>query len=239
MSTIIARLENDHWVATEAKVESLALERYNNAASVLRIDGTYLRVLVVATQAKIGRNKRGRPNAEAQTAVLNEVHERFYAAVLRGVTTHDIEIDDDQTPTERTRRSLERNRRSAFARSAKSTLALYVEGGGDLRGLDASTVTKTSLRAAIAPPEPTNKVERQIKRASESLFRAYKRRAKSDPDGTAESIESTIASLREILESLDGDSDHGTTTVPSRPRPAERNNHQRTRVGTPMLNRSA
>jgi hypothetical protein len=158
MTTILTKLEHGHYVMTEAQVESLALERYNNAAVVLRADSTYLKGLVVAAQAKLGNGRKTRVkiNAEAQHTVLNEVHERFYAAVLRGVTTHDVASDDALDSKEKQRRSLERNRRSAFARSAKSTLSAYITAGGDLRTLDVEAVTKAALRKAIARPnQPT------------------------------------------------------------------------------------
>lgn len=236
MTDLIEKLEKAHFVATDAQVESLALERYSNAAHAVRADGTYLRVLVVATQSQVGTRRRGRLDAAAQTNVLEAVHEKFYAAVLRGVTTPEVAPDDALAQSDRTLRSLERNRRSAFARSAKSTLSAYVRAGGDLRALVASQVTKAALRAAIAPPEPPDKVTRQIARSEGALLRALKRQAKVDPVAAERDIERCIEELQNVLDSLDtgGDAAAATTVVGVTARTP-----QRTRVGVPMLNRGA
>lgn len=239
MTTIIAKLTKGHWVATEHDVELLAHERYANAVIVASSDSTYLKVALVAAQAKLGRPRRaGKPNAEAQLTVLNAIHEMFYPAVLRGVTTPDIAIEADLDSKEQRRRSLERNSRSAFARSAMSTLTAFVKGGGDLRGLNPETVTKANLRAAVAPPEPEDRVARQIQRARGALLRAITRRARDNPEEAAQEVESLMEELQKVLNSLDGKSDTepDETTVVARPRDT---GPARTRVGTPLLNRGA
>lgn len=239
MNTILAKLVKGHWVANEHEVETLAHERYVNAGNVTLADGTYLRVLVVETQSKLGR-PRGRgvkPNAKDQLAVLEAAHARFYPSVLKGITTPELALDDSIDTKERQKRALERNARSAFARSAKSTLAAYVEAGGDLRVLEVAAVTKDALRKAVAPKEPENKVERQIQRAQGALLRACARRARGDPDKARQFIEGAVMALEALLETIENgnteEDETATTTVP-RERPA-----QRTRVGVPMLNRGA
>lgn len=238
-TSILSKLENKTTIPTDSQVESLALERYNNASLISRIDTTYLSILVLASQAQLGKGRR-KLGAEDQAKVLETVHERFYAAVLRGVTTHDIEVEAGLEAKEATRRSLERNRRSAFARSAKSTLLAFVTGGGDLRGLDAWTVSKTALRKAVAPPEPTDRTERQIVRAKGSLFRAFARQARASPEEARQALETAIEELQQMLDQLpaEGEESHDETTVT----PARRSSdiaHARTRVGVPMLNRGA
>lgn len=240
MTTIIAKLSKGHWVATAHDVEVLAHERYANSVVVANSDRTYLCVLVVAAQAQLGR-PRGRPaaaNIDAQLAVLASVHEKFYPAVLRGITTPDIAIEPNLDPKEQRARSLERNSRSAFARSANSTLVAFVKGGGDLRGLDAETVTKTALRAAVAPPEPENRAARQVQRARGVLLRAITRRARDNPDEAATEVESLMDDLQKVLDALNGEPEDEhveTATIASRP-PPERS-FQRTRVGVPQLHR--
>jgi len=244
MNGIVAKLVKAHYVVhNEHEVETLAAERYTSNVVVAQADGTYLRVLLVGTQAKLGRPRgraAARVNAEAQLAVLVETHERFYAAVLRGVTTPDIAIEADIDSKEQRRRSLERNSRSAFARSAMSTLTAFVKGGGDLRTLDAETVTKAGLRAAVAPPEPEDKVARQIQRASGALLRAVTRRARDNPDEAAREIEGIMDELQKVLDSLNGGEqpEPGATTVVAGARPRD-TGPARTRVGTPLLNRGA
>lgn len=232
-------MKANSYVMTEAQVESLALERYNNASQILVIDDTYLKVLVVAAQAKLGKSLRGRVNKDAQLAVLTEVNERFYPAVLRGVTTHDIAIEPGLDAKEQTRRSLERNSRSAFARSAKSTLFTYVNGGGDIRALDSNVVTKHALRKAMAPPEPTDKTARQISRSKDALFRALKRQVAADVDTAAETIDTIISTLQAMLIDIGVEPEDHTETVARRSRVAPDRGPMRTRVGVPMLNRGA
>lgn len=238
MNSILSKLEHSTAIPTEAQVESLALERHNNSGAILRVDNTYLRILLLASQAQLGRRSRAAFDAEAQATVLNTVHDRYYSAVLRGVTTHDIEIDETQDPKERTRRSLERNRRSAFARSAKSVLLSYVEGGGDMRKLDVTTVTKGMLRKAVTAPEPTNKVERQIARSKGALFRAIARQAKSDAYKAQQTLEAAIDELQLMLNELPDEDDAEPEPMVDRRAPPDRP-HARTRVGVPLLNRGA
>src|SRR5580658_6408341 len=180
MTGIIEKLESTTNVATEAQVESLASESYKAGLVVHRTDGVYLRVLVVACQAQLGPVRRGRaPNAEAQMTVLETVHEKYYAAVLRGVTTPDVASDGKLEAIERNRRTLERNRRSNFARTARSVLAAYANGGGDIRALDPRGVTKASLREATKPSEGSE--SEPVTRAQDAIIRAITRQAREDP----------------------------------------------------------
>lgn len=238
--SIITRLIAAHYAATVAQVESLAHERYTSNVAVLNADGTYLRIALVDAQSNLGR-PRGRgaaPNAEAQLTVLTKTHEKFYPAVLKGVTTDDIAVENGLDPKEQSRRALERNSRSAFARSAMSTLTAYVRAGGDLRTLDAETVTKASLRAATAPTEPTDKVARQVQRASGMLLRAVTRRAREHPDEAREEIGAVMDELQRVLDSLgNGDEEHEETTTTARP-PRDAGS-TRTRVGVPQFHRGA
>lgn len=243
-TNIVAKLVKAHYVVhNEAEVETLAAERYASNTVVAQADGTYLRVLLVGTQAKLGRPRGRAPkvNGEAQLTVLGEVHERFYAAVLRGVTTPEVAIEPDLDSKEQRRRALERNSRSAFARSAMSTLVAFIKGGGDLRSLDPETVTKAALRAAVAPPEPEDKVARQIQRASGALLRAIGRRARDNPEAARTEVETIMDELQKVLDSLDGEAEteHTATTTVVGVRPRD-TGPARTRVGTPtMLHRGA
>lgn len=236
MTTIIHKLETNPAGATDSQVEQLAHARYTAGVEVSRTDGIYLHVLVAACQAKLGPLRRGRgPSAASQLSVLEGVHDRFYAAVLRGITTADVTAEDGLEAPEAQRRTLERNRRSVFARTAKATLVAYVRAGQDVRALNAKTVSKAQLRASIAPPPPSDKTAARIQRGEGVLLRAIRRQSKDDPDAARETIGRLLGEFTKVLESLDGDEpEHGaTTTIVAR---AARG-HTRTRVGTPMLNR--
>jgi hypothetical protein len=123
----------------EQRVEALARERVTSATIVSNADVTYLSMLVDAMQSQLGKRSRGKVNSLQQAQVLAEVDKRFYAAVLRGVTTEDIAIEEGLDADEQRRRSLERNRRSAFARSAKSTVSAYIDGRGRCAGRSTPT----------------------------------------------------------------------------------------------------
>lgn len=239
--TILAKLEKNHWVANEHEVETLARDRYVNAHATAMADGSYLKITLVAAQANLGKSRKVRAAAaksadkEAQLQVLKSVHERFYPHVLKGITTDDIAIEDGIDTTESRRRSLERNARSAFARSAYSTLRAYAEAGGDLRALDAATVSKVGLRKALAPPEPTDRIARAIQRSQKALLRAIARQATRNPEAAVETVENAISALQRVLESLEVEAEEtGTTTVVGKDK-----GPQRTRVGVPLLNRGA
>lgn len=243
MTNIIEKLEAHPAGATEAQVEQLAHAMYTAGSQARRADSTYFRVLLIACQAKLGgprgRGRRPALDAQAQLTVLEATHERFYAAVLRGVTTEDVAHADGLDTAEKQRRMLERNRRSGFARSAVSTLRAFTEAGGDLRGLDAATASKSAVRAALKPEEPTDKVARQISRSEGALLRAIARQARASPDAAAGTVERLMGELQKVLDDLGTEPEQpehtATTTILGRAAP-----HTRTRAGQPaQLHRPA
>lgn len=239
MTTIQQTIAKAHYVATEAQVEQLASAQYTASAQAESHNLTYLRVVVVRCQSKVGTKRRGRALAvDAALAVVEEATEPLYAAVLRGITTQDIAVEPGLEPAESSRRALERNRRSTFARSAKTTLVNYVKGGGDIRSLDPETVTKASLRAAVSPPEPANRDERIVERAQGAILRAINRQARGDPSGAQATLEGIIAALQERLEALGGGEQYHAATTVTAPRPRD-TGPARTRVGVPQFHRGA
>lgn len=123
-----------------------------------QVRGAYLRVLVA--YSKDGWASAKRASTEQQLDAVNKAHSRLYAIVLDAVTTPDITPIDGLSKEDRTARTLERNRRSIFARSAKSTLVGYIKSGGRLGNLDPTTVTKEWLRKETTPPEPAHPADR-------------------------------------------------------------------------------
>lgn len=190
------------YAMTEQQVESLAGEYASASVETARVSGTYLRVLVLATQAILGKVKRGRIARDAQLEVLADVSGKYYAAVLRGVTTPDIEPAPTLSREEQTRRSLERNRRSTFARSAKSTLASWISAGGDLRGLNAEEVTRDPLLAQIREARGGDETTHKLERYRNAIVRLITREARGDPDTARSALESTIEALQVELDVL-------------------------------------
>jgi hypothetical protein len=185
---------------------------------------TYLRVLVYDVQSVLGRpggpgRPRGKPPApDAQLEALEHTSERFYAAVLRGVTVPEIAPDESTPIDEQRRRAFERNRRSAFARTAKSTLAAYARHGGDIRALDPETVTRDPLNASVRQMTGRSEAAYQIDRHRNAIIRLATRHARDDVEAARQELTGAIAALSEALAAIDG------VTTDERPdlTPAER-----------------
>lgn len=210
------------YALTEAQVETLAHDRMIAATGIEQADGTYLKALVTAVQAVLGAKRGKRPATADQLAALDGAAEPFYKAVLRGVTTEDIAVEGMALSVEELqRRQRERNRRATFARTAKSTLATWVNEGGDLRAIDVATVTKTELRASIqaARAEGTEPLGR-IERAQAAILRAVSREGPAD---ARTHLEAVIEALQAALDDLPEPEAHAESTV------------IRTRVGAPIV----
>lgn len=231
---IITKIEKDNYVATEHQIELLANAQYTATAGVARANGTYLRILIAGCQSELGAGRGRAPSAESQLAVLERTHERYYAAVLRGVTTADVEASDSLETVERGRRQLERNRRSGFARSAATTLRNYVRASGDIRKLDLSTVSKTSLQRIVSEASqdeaPTDKLSARLQRTERALLRAVKSQARGNPEVAAANLEAIIERLQLALDELLPDKPMAGSLAPT-----VEQRHTRTRVGTPMM----
>jgi hypothetical protein len=207
---------------SEQQVEALASEYAAAAVETSRVGMTYLRVLVAGCQAIIGNKKRGRHAADAQAQVLNDVSAKFYGAVLRGVTTPDIAHDDTLPKPEQTRRSLERNRRSTFARSSKSTLAAYISAGGDLRGLEVETVTRDPLLKMVRETRGQSDDAHRMERARNSIIRIASKLAKVDLGGARADLEHTIEALQFALDGLLPDGNRVEAQIAAREQPDKR-----------------
>ncbi len=170
---IIESIESANYVATDSQIEQLA----NQATLGVTATGTYLKALVATAQAELKAKRRG-----------EAVHSRYYAAVLRGVGPASVEME-------------ERVRRATFARTSATTLRRYLEGGGHLRTLSPHEVTKGMLRKAVAPPEPTDRIERAFKRAHDAVLRAFHRAAKRDLPTAREQLVLLLEELHAELDS--------------------------------------
>jgi hypothetical protein len=177
----IASIEKANYLATPDAVEQMAREQLQAAETQTRASATYFRVLLATTQEKLlGKpvlrvrlgSAGGDPDLVQQMRVFEEVNEALYAAVLRGVTTPDLEHQDSLSAQEKARRAKERNRRSTFARSAASTLRKYIRTGGDLRKVAVVSATKNGMTASLpasgAPAE--GQAQRRARRAAATLL---------------------------------------------------------------------
>lgn len=206
----------------EKQVEALAAEYGTASAETQRVGMTYLRVIVAACQAVLGKVKRGRVARDTQIQVLEDVTARYYAAVLRGITTPELAPDSALDQAEQTRRSRERNRRSTFARSSKSTLAAFVNTGGDIRALEVETVTRDPLLAAVRSARGVSVSTHRLERAQAAILRLVAAEAKNDPGGARADLEGTIEVLQNALDGMlpNGNGDRASITQVIAARPA-------------------
>jgi hypothetical protein len=228
MPKVEDKIERAHYVATEHDVELLAASHLACTDAARRADGHYLRILVAGLQAKFDGNKHRKKavkaDFEAHAALLTEIHQRYYPWVLKGVTTDDVADDPTLHDNERRLRALQRNARAGFARSTASTLLGFIRAGGDVRGLDVTTVTKTSLRTwtRAATSEGSNPRVDRIVADMKRLERDARNLMAEDPDEARVTIQDCMERLQRILDELgtegstngDGGAGH-TQTMPS------------------------
>lgn len=108
------------------------------------IGTTYIRALVRTAQDTLS------VSSKTWSEALSYAHTSMYPDVLVGVTTDDVKplLPLPQYRPENKRRSLERNSRSNFARTAASAVRKFINRGGDLEGLEVANLTKASVIAS-------------------------------------------------------------------------------------------
>jgi hypothetical protein len=154
------------WSAGE--IRTLARQTVDGRKAITTARGAYFRALVETAQAELGSGKAG---AEGQHAAVKAVHRRFYPIVQEATTTSDIEPSTKVAPAERKRRSLERNRRTNFARSAYGTIRRWLRAEGhDLMKLNAAPVTKSQLLSEAPPTRKHALTPRRIHARADKLI---------------------------------------------------------------------
>lgn len=215
MTSMTQRIAAMHYVADAKQVEALAHELYASQSNVRSADGTYLKILIVAVQGALDPKRR--KDARVQRKALEEINEPFYAAVLRGITSVDIAPDPTLEKNEQARRAIERNRRSTFARSSKSTLAAFIMGGGDVRTLDVMTASKGALRAAVDKGRGAAALlALTVERSSGAILRVVSTEAATNPEAARTRLEGVIEQLQAALDDMpDAGRQRKPTTKPA------------------------
>jgi hypothetical protein len=136
-------IETNQYVATAADVEKLAHTILEAEIASTGARGTFLKAVVGTTQAELGsqprmRNtKADRLNDETTAEHLKAfeaVSKRFTEAVNKAAQAMEPKPDVDMMRS-----------RTAFARSALSTVRGFIRAGNDIRALAAHKVTKAML----------------------------------------------------------------------------------------------
>ena len=218
--TLLDELTKAHFLATDSQITLLAGRYASGLAAQDSVKGCYLKVLVAAT-IKAAKPAKGKPSEIMEH--LDTVHSAYYKLVLEGVTTEDIVPNESLDAEEQTKRSLERNRRSNFARSAKATLANYLKAGGDLFQLDPDTVTKreltafvTAMRSKDAEPKTLkHRVELAVGRIDEMC----RELADEDQDSAVITVQELMAKMTNLLAEMGREATTKTLTAVKEHRP--------------------
>ena len=186
--------------ATEQQVEQLARANISAVHTCDQISGSYFKILLVACQSALKPKHQGK-RLDAMAAITN-TEAPLYAAVLRGITTLDVASDPAVDSAERSRRALERNRRSAFARSAKSLIVNFVRAGGEMRRVDPS-ISKEQMRQMTIDLKPEtdsqDRLNEFISSQGDTLKRAIIRLAKLDQEDAIAATQGMLSSLTSVL----------------------------------------
>lgn len=220
--TLIDELTKSHFLATDAQVKALAGRYVFGLAAQDTVKGCYLRVLI-AQSLKSAKPAKGKASEILEQ--VEKVHAAYYALVLEGVTTNDIVPMDSLDQEEQTRRSLERNRRSNFARSAKNALMGYLKAGGDLFQLDPDTVTKRELLTFAAAmrsrtaeaPTLKHRTELAVNRIEE-LCREL---ADEDQQSALETVQELMAKMTNLMAEMGRNSTTKTLVAVKEHRPLQ------------------
>lgn len=211
---LLHRIMDSNYHVSEEDIEKLASMHNEASASQGITDGSYLKILLAGCQATLGKGRKKLPNmVETHSTALDDVHTVYYNAVLRGVTTADIEDDDTQSQDERRRRRVEQLRRATFARSAKSTVQAFINAGGDVRGLDLATTTKGGLRRFVMEASGTPDWEQTITSNRNKIEKICRRLAETNPGEAREILESVLSHIQDVLDSITGGDRRGTESV--------------------------
>lgn len=205
------------FVANEAQVEELAAL----VASGTQGAGTYLRVIVAHTKQQLTGSRK--PTKGAVLKFVKAIHDRLYAAVLKGVADESVS-------------AIERNRRATFARSAVSTLRQFITRGGDVRKLDPADTTKVKLRNYGRRVPKGTRAHRSLQRAADAVLRAATVLARKSPEDARKRLEALRANIEKALHSLGGEKPVKRTGKRLRrvaPSPGSRNNGHRGGLSQP------
>lgn len=167
--------------------------------STAQVRTTFLQMLVARTQALL-RNRRGPTAAQIRESV-RLVYDRMYGVVLHAIVTDDLKHDDKLSAIEKTRRAVERNRRSNFARTAKYALDAWLDAGGKLMTVKASEVTKEFLRRLTPARDGSGAtgLVRSAARTGDRLVKVAAQLVAEDRDLAERTVEGLITKLQQLI----------------------------------------
>jgi hypothetical protein len=219
---ILTQIANANYLATPETIEKLAATRFDSQALADRAQGTYFRAVLASTQKAIagkptlrvrgnGRAALTAPQIANHLETFERVNAELYGAVIRGSVTPEVADSESLKPEVRRERSLARNRRTNYARTAASAIRGFIRGGGDLTRIAVGSATKSELlkRGVNAT---TGTPESRVERAATRLMSSLEALGKDDEVAARELLQTTLKKSTELLAKLGGKS----TTKPDR-----------------------
>jgi hypothetical protein len=180
------------YLASTNDVRSLATAVISGAESATTGQGTYLKVLVACTQEECGahpRQRNGRirrlkgEELKRQLGIFNTIAKRFGAVVLEVAKKDGAGADIVRS-------------RTAFHRSAASTIRTYIRSGHDVRPLGLATLTKASLVVGSSRRKLTlAQLERRAVAITERLEGLAKQLMAADPELARKALLPAFAAL--------------------------------------------
>lgn len=190
-------IEHRNYVATPQDIERIAGTILDSTQAADSGRGTYLKALVATTQAELGSQPRKRPShsthldengVAAQLAAFEAVYARFHEAVVK---VAEATVPDPNAALMRSR--------TAFSRSAGSTVRSFIRAGNDIRSLVAAKVIKKALAVPRARRKFT--VEALRKRAvklTEELAAVLRNLKAANSEIALEAAQPALASIATI-----------------------------------------
>lgn len=165
----------------------------NLTSSILKADTkisngrvTYLRALIEATQEALGGQRNA--DTQIQLAALREVHERFYAVVLR--------VAGEFVPKGTRDRPIELHRRANFARTALSSVRRYARAGKDIGAIAAAKASKASLDVQGKPrPQTPKRLKARAESRSKAFIAALMELADADKASAVEELQLAMGQM--------------------------------------------
>lgn len=186
MTTKAVNFARTGYIASKPALLALAKRYAEGIDQTEGVRGTYLRILVAHSKRELETQGVKRATTDIALGAVQAAHDQLYPIVLQAITTEDITPDEEADAEETRRRTRERNRRSTFARTSKTTLTRAIQAGERLAALDPATVTKEMLQARYAQVRagPGSTVER-ITRVETTLETLIKELAQEDAEAAA------------------------------------------------------
>lgn len=190
-------LEAKHYVATESDIQKLAAAIIDADQTTGNGRGTYLRALVATSQRELGadprqRNGNGPRLSEAaaleQLTAFQTVAERFHKACVKVARATVPEPDTTLI-----------RQRTAFARSAASTVRGYIRAGNDITLLAAHKATKRALATPVVKRRMTvDAMRRKALALSGQLERLARNLQAANREAAAETLGPMLARLAKV-----------------------------------------